>query len=162
MPFWLQVCWTWSLPRIFQRLKPVPTSSSNGFHRSTEAFIRWLRDTVRRTLVSPVPDESYRETNALVRCSSGRSCMGYRDVGDPFTSKCGSWIVSAVEPGAWGVMSGSAFASCEGLSFACSNRSSLAKWFKNSSHRLPRLPRGISVRRKIDKRRIGVAVTSLP
>ena len=138
MPFWLQVCWTWSLPWIFLRLKTLPTSSFNGFHWSTKAFIRLSRDTFLAPRLSrPLPAESYCEINALVRCCSGRSCMGYRDVGDPLTSRCGSWIVSAVEPGAWGVMSGSAFASCEGLSFACSTRSSLAKcFFKNSSHRL--------------------------
>ena len=74
-----------------------------------------------------VSAKSYCATSALVRFCSGCSCMGYRVGGDPFSSKCRSRFVSAVEPGAWGFMSGSTCASRESLSFACPTRSSLAR-----------------------------------
>ena len=135
MQFLLLACWIWSLPWIVRRLSIgiVSKGCISRIDRSVSVLVATPSNGSSSRLVSA---KSYCATSALLRFCSGCSGMGCRVVDDPFSSKRRSRLVSAVEPGAWGLMSGSTCASREGLSFACPACSSLARTLFRLFYRL--------------------------
>ena len=79
---------------------------------------------------------SFCAIGVRVSCCSGCLCLGYCAVCDPVAFSCWAWLISAVKPRTWRVMSGPARSRGECLSFECKDRSSLGQKIMRLFHKL--------------------------